>query len=118
MLPRMFTRRVVGSGPAERGFVCGDASQSYLTGQLLDPSNRDDRFAATVVELMRQRPAAQSPVVTRNINVKSRAVLAALALTEFPELGIITRRRLARRLGVVGEPRRLRARACHEISVT
>jgi hypothetical protein len=56
----MFTRRVVGSGPAERGFVCGDASQSYLTGQLLDPSNRDDRFAATVVELMRQRPAAQS----------------------------------------------------------
>lgn len=51
----------------------------------LDPYNRDDRFIATVIELIRQRPRSAVTIVTRDINLQSKAELAALPFTEPPE---------------------------------
>lgn len=53
----------------------------------LDPSNRDDRFIATAIETMRQHPRSAVTIVTRDINLQSKAELASLPFVEPPEPG-------------------------------
>jgi PIN domain len=53
----------------------------------LDPSNRDDRFIATAIETMRQHPRSAVTIVTRDINLQSKAELASLPFIEPPEPG-------------------------------
>ncbi len=51
----------------------------------LDPDNRDDRFIATVIELIRQRPRSAVTIVTRDINLQTKAELASLPFLEPPD---------------------------------
>jgi hypothetical protein len=51
----------------------------------LDPTNRDDRFIATVIELVRDRPRSAVTIVSRDINLQSKAELAGLPYVEPPD---------------------------------
>jgi len=51
----------------------------------LDPGNRDDRFIATAIEVIRQHPRSAVTIVTRDINLQSKAELASLPFIEPPE---------------------------------
>jgi hypothetical protein len=51
----------------------------------LDLSNADDRFIASVVELMRSRPRSPVVAVTRDINLQNKAEFARVAFIEPPE---------------------------------
>jgi predicted ribonuclease YlaK len=51
----------------------------------LDPTNRDDRFVATVAELIRQRPRSAATIVTRDLNLQRKAELASLPFVEPPD---------------------------------
>ncbi len=51
----------------------------------LDPENRDDRFIASVIEIMRQHPRSAVTVVTRDINLQNKAEVACLPFIEPPE---------------------------------
>jgi hypothetical protein len=51
----------------------------------LDPDNRDDRFIASVIEVMRARPRSAVVIVTRDINLQNKAELAVLPFIEPPE---------------------------------
>jgi predicted ribonuclease YlaK len=51
----------------------------------LDPDSRDDRFIATVIEVIRNRPRSAVTIVTRDINLQSKAELASLPFVEPPD---------------------------------
>jgi hypothetical protein len=51
----------------------------------LDPTNRDDRFIASVLEIMRQHPRSAVTIVTIDQNLKNKADLARIPWVEPPE---------------------------------
>jgi hypothetical protein len=51
----------------------------------LDPDNRDDRFIGSVIEIMRQHPRSAVTIVTRDINLQSKAELASIPFSEPPD---------------------------------
>jgi hypothetical protein len=51
----------------------------------LDPSNNDDRFLATVIEVMRLRPRSVVLAVSRDINFQNKAEFARIPCVEPPE---------------------------------
>jgi len=51
----------------------------------LDPDNRDDRFIASTIEVMRSRPRSAVVIVTRDINLQNKAELASLPFVEPPD---------------------------------
>lgn len=51
----------------------------------LDPDNRDDRFIASVIEVMRSRPRSPVVIVARDINLQNKAELASLPFVEPPD---------------------------------
>jgi len=51
----------------------------------LDPDNRDDRFIAITIEVIRQHPRSAVTIVTRDINLQSKAEVASLPFSEPPE---------------------------------
>jgi len=50
----------------------------------LDPANDDDRFIASVIEVMRQHPHSPVALVTRDINMQNKAAFASLPFFEPP----------------------------------
>jgi predicted ribonuclease YlaK len=51
----------------------------------LDPSSKDDRFIASIIEVMRGRSRSPVVAVTRDINVQNKASFARLPIVEPPE---------------------------------
>jgi hypothetical protein len=51
----------------------------------LDPSNNDDRFLASVIELMRSRPRSIVIAVSRDLNLQNKAEFARVPFVEPPE---------------------------------
>lgn len=51
----------------------------------LDPGNRDDRFIASTLEIMRQHSRSSVVIVTRDINLQSKAELAGIPFVEPPD---------------------------------
>lgn len=51
----------------------------------LDPGNNDDRFLASVLEVMRSRPQSAVVIVTRDINLQNKAEFARIPFIEPPE---------------------------------
>ena len=51
----------------------------------LDPGSKDDRFIASVIEVMRARSRSSVVAVTRDINVQNKAAFARLPFVEPPE---------------------------------
>jgi len=51
----------------------------------LDAANRDDRFLASAIEIMRQHPRSAVTIVTRDINLQSKAELASIPFVEPPD---------------------------------
>jgi predicted ribonuclease YlaK len=51
----------------------------------LDPSNRDDRIIASLVEAVRQHPRSPVVLVTRDVNLQNKAAFAGLPFVEPPE---------------------------------
>jgi hypothetical protein len=50
----------------------------------LDPANRDDRFIATALEIVRQHPRSAVTIVTRDLNLQNKAEYARLPFIEPP----------------------------------
>lgn len=51
----------------------------------LDPNNRDDRFIASVLEVIRSRPRSAVVIVTRDLNLQNKAEFASLPHIEPPD---------------------------------
>lgn len=51
----------------------------------LDGENRDDRFIATAIEVIRRHPRCPVAIVSRDINLQSKAELASLPCVEPPD---------------------------------
>jgi PIN domain len=51
----------------------------------LDPENRDDRFIASVIEVIRAHPRSAVVIVTRDINLQNKAEFASLPFAEPPD---------------------------------
>jgi predicted ribonuclease YlaK len=51
----------------------------------LDAGNRDDRFIASTIEIMRQHPRSAVTIVTRDINLQNKAELASIPFVEPPD---------------------------------
>jgi predicted ribonuclease YlaK len=51
----------------------------------LDPANRDDRFIASAIGLMRTRPRSVVRIVTRDTNLQNKAEFALMPFCEPPE---------------------------------
>ena len=51
----------------------------------LDPANKDDRFLASVMEVQRAHPRASVCLVTEDLNLQTKAELAAVPFVEPPE---------------------------------
>jgi hypothetical protein len=51
----------------------------------LDPTNRDDQFIASTIEVIRQNPRSRVTIVTRDINLQNKAELARLPFVEPPD---------------------------------
>ena len=51
----------------------------------LDAENRDDRFIASTIEVIRQYPRSAVTIVTRDINLQNKAELARLPVVEPPD---------------------------------
>jgi PIN domain len=51
----------------------------------LDPTNRDDRFLASTIEVIRQHPRSAVTIVTRDIKLQNKAELARLPFVEPPD---------------------------------
>jgi len=51
----------------------------------LEPTNADDRFLASAIEVMRTRPRSPVVLVTRDINLQNKAEFARLPYVEPPE---------------------------------
>ena len=51
----------------------------------LDPENKDDRFLAAVIEVMRNRPRSPIVIVSRDINLQNKAEFARIPFVEPPE---------------------------------
>jgi PIN domain len=56
-----------------------------ITLPWLDPKNNDDRYLATVIEIMRLRPRSVVLAVSRDINFQDKAELARIPFVEPPE---------------------------------
>ncbi|MBP9762311.1 hypothetical protein KBD34_01700 [Patescibacteria group bacterium] len=52
----------------------------------LDFSNKDDRYLASVIEVMRKMPRSPVVIITRDINLQNKAEFAELPYVEPPEL--------------------------------
>jgi hypothetical protein len=50
----------------------------------LDPTNRDDRFIATALEVVRQHPRSAVTIVTRDLNLQTKAEYARFPFVEPP----------------------------------
>ena len=50
----------------------------------LDPQNRDDKFLASVIEIIRQHPRSPVTIVTLDINMQNKAEMASLPFVEPP----------------------------------
>jgi predicted ribonuclease YlaK len=50
----------------------------------LDAENKDDRFIASVIEVMRQHPHSPVVLITRDINMQNKASFASLPFDEPP----------------------------------
>jgi len=50
----------------------------------LDPTNRDDQFVASTIEVIRQYPRSAVTIVTGDINLQNKAELARLPFVEAP----------------------------------
>lgn len=50
----------------------------------LDPDNKDDRFIASVIEVMRHHPHSPVVLITRDINMQNKASFASLPFDEPP----------------------------------
>lgn len=63
------------------------ATEPDMTATLpwLDPSNDDDRFLASTIEVMRLHPRSAVIIVTRDINLQNKAELARIPFVEPPE---------------------------------
>jgi predicted ribonuclease YlaK len=51
----------------------------------LDAGNRDDRFIASVIEVMRAHPRSAVVIVTRDVNLQNKAEFASLPFVEPPD---------------------------------
>jgi predicted ribonuclease YlaK len=51
----------------------------------LDADNRDDRFIASAIEVMRARPRSAVVIVTRDLNLQNKAEFASLPFVEPPD---------------------------------
>lgn len=51
----------------------------------LEQNNADDRFLATTIEIIRQKPAALTFVVTSDINLQNKAEVASVPFKEVPD---------------------------------
>jgi PIN domain len=54
----------------------------------LDPYNRDDKFLASIVEIIRQHPRSPVTIVTLDINMQNKAEMASLPFVEPPEVPV------------------------------
>ncbi len=63
------------------------ATEPNMTDSLpwLDASNRDDRFIASAIELIRQRPRSLVTIVTRDINLQNKTEFASLPFFKPPD---------------------------------
>lgn len=55
----------------------------------LDQENNDDRFIASVIEVMRNRPRASVIIVSRDINLQNKADFARIPYVEPPEIQLV-----------------------------
>lgn len=79
------TRGVPLRKPASRIRALGTEPRMEDSLLWLDAGNRDDRFIASTIEIMRQHPRSAVTIVTRDINLQSKAELASIPFVEPPD---------------------------------